>query len=328
MKVSIIVPVYNVERYLDECLESVLKLRTELEVVLVDDGSTDGSGALCDAWAAKDPRFRVVHQANGGLSAARNTGIRHSTGDYILFLDSDDFLDPWETDRMLEEGLQAKPDVLLGLYRNYYGDEQGFEPEHCAPLLTLEGLTPIDTFLEAMPPDGRSCYMVAVRFIARRSFLLDHELLFLPGIYHEDEEWTGRLLCAAEAVFVSHAFFYQYRQARVGAITSTVKPKHIEDSFRILERHDALCRTQAPGSAKERYLLCRMAQQYGNIMLNIYVLDDGRRREMYRQLARYRRRCVPHMAGTVGSAIRVFSGIFGIHLTCFALKLARNIIKH
>lgn len=327
MKVSIIVPVYNVERYLDQCLSSLLDLRTEFEAVLVDDGSTDGSGALCDAWAAKDSRFRVVHQANDGLSAARNTGIQNSTGDYVLFLDSDDFLDPEATDRLLE-GLNSGADVLLGLYRNYYAQDDRYEPEVCGALLTLEGMTPMDRFLAALPADGQSCYMVAVRFVVRRRFLLDHGLLFLSGIYHEDEEWTGRLLCAADGVFVSHAYFYQYRQARAGAITSTVRPKHIEDSIRILERHDALRQSQVPGSVKERYLLCRMAQLYENVMLNLYVLDGDRRGEMCEALAHWRALCVPHLAGTVGRSIRVCSNVFGIRFTCFALKLARKIIKH
>lgn len=327
MKVSIIVPVYNVERYLDECLTSVLALHTDFEAILVDDGSTDGSGALCDAWAAKDSRFRVVHQANGGLSAARNTGIQNSAGDYVLFLDSDDFLDPEATDRLLE-GLNSGADVLLGLYRNYYAQDDRYEPESCHALLTLDGLTPMDRFLAAMPPDGRSCYMVAVRFIVGRRFLLDHGLLFLSGIYHEDEEWTGRLLCAADSIFVSHAFFYQYRQARAGAITSAVKPKHVQDSFRILERHDALRQTQAPGSVKERYLLCRMAQLYGNVMLNMYVLDKDQRGEMYQNLPRWRSLCVPYLTGTIGRSIRMCSNVFGIRFTCFALKLARKFIKH
>ena len=93
MTISIIIPVYNVENYLRECVESVCKLRTPAQIVLVNDGSTDNSGALCDALAAEDARIKVIHQENGGLSAARNTGIRNSTGDYVMFLDSDDFLD-------------------------------------------------------------------------------------------------------------------------------------------------------------------------------------------------------------------------------------------
>ena len=92
---SIVIPVYNTEKYLDCCLESVLTQSfQDFEIILVDDGSPDRAPALCDAWAEKDCRIRVVHQENGGLSSARNTGIHHASGEYLLFLDSDDFFEP------------------------------------------------------------------------------------------------------------------------------------------------------------------------------------------------------------------------------------------
>ena len=91
--VSVIVPVYNVKRYLPRCIESILRQsHTELEIILVDDGSTDGSGAVCDRYAAKDERIRVVHKRNEGVSSARNTGLELSTGQYVMFVDSDDWL--------------------------------------------------------------------------------------------------------------------------------------------------------------------------------------------------------------------------------------------
>lgn len=91
---SVIVPVYNVEPYLKQCIESIIhQTYTYLEIILVDDGSTDNSGAICDTYANQDSRIKVIHQHNGGLSAARNRGIDEATGEYIAFVDSDDFLD-------------------------------------------------------------------------------------------------------------------------------------------------------------------------------------------------------------------------------------------
>ncbi len=93
-KVSVIIPVYNVENYLEECVQSVIKQTCgEIEIILVDDGSTDSSGKMCDDYAADDERIKVIHKINGGLGSARNTGIEASKGEYLLFLDSDDFLD-------------------------------------------------------------------------------------------------------------------------------------------------------------------------------------------------------------------------------------------
>ena len=93
--ISVIVPVYNVSAYLPECLDSILSQDYEkLEVILIDDGSTDDSGAICDAYAQRDNRIRVIHQKNGGAAAAKNAGLRAATGEYLSFADSDDFLEP------------------------------------------------------------------------------------------------------------------------------------------------------------------------------------------------------------------------------------------
>lgn len=92
--ISIVIPVYNVEKYIDKCLETIVKQTYQhLEIILVDDGSTDLSGEKCDLWKKKDSRIIVIHKENGGLSSARNAGINIATGDYISFIDSDDFID-------------------------------------------------------------------------------------------------------------------------------------------------------------------------------------------------------------------------------------------
>ena len=93
-KVSVIVPVYNAEKYLSECVDSILaQTLRDIEVLLVDDGSTDGSPVLCDNYAKKDPRIKVIHKANGGVSSARNMGLSIASGDYFAFVDSDDIID-------------------------------------------------------------------------------------------------------------------------------------------------------------------------------------------------------------------------------------------
>ena len=191
--------------------------------------------------------MRVFHQKNGGLSAARNTGIRNSTGNAILFLDSDDFLDPAATDAMLAQGQSP---VLTGLYRTYDSNTGRYAPESCEGLFAPDGNCPDRAFLRAVPRDGQSCYMVAVRFVVEREFLLANGLFFHEGIYHEDEEWTQRLLCTADSVTVTHAYFYQYRQAREGAITARVKPKHVFDTFTILQCARELLHT--PGLTDEK----------------------------------------------------------------------------
>ena len=92
-KISVIVPIYNTEKYLKRCFDSILSSTYEnLEVILVDDGSPDNSGKICDEYAARDSRIRVIHKKNGGLSSARNAGLDIATGDYVTFVDSDDYI--------------------------------------------------------------------------------------------------------------------------------------------------------------------------------------------------------------------------------------------
>ena len=103
--ISVVVPVYNVKQYLDDCMHSIVNQTYEnIEIILVDDGSTDGSGELCEEWKGKDSRIRVIHQENGGLSAARNTGIEHAKGSYIAFVDSDD----WVSEEYIEKLYEYK----------------------------------------------------------------------------------------------------------------------------------------------------------------------------------------------------------------------------
>lgn len=326
MKTSIVIPVYNVRDYLSECVASVLKLRSEIEVLLIDDGSTDGSGALCDELAAKDVRIRVIHQENGGLSAARNTGIRNSTGDYILFLDSDDFLDPDATEELLS-CQSSGVDVLMGLYRNYYTEQNHYEPENSPAFLKMSGLVPIEQFLRSVPGDGQTCYMVAVRFVVKRRLLLERDLLFMPGIFHEDEEWTQRMLCCVDHVYVSHAYFYQYRQARMGAITSAVKPKGVWDTVIVLERTLLEREKYINIAYKKDYLSYRAAQCYLNIMFNSEVLDKDSREKIWDKLRSHRQQCVPYLCGTLGNLGKVLINFFGIENACVILQQIRKVAK-
>ena len=113
-KVSVIVPVYRVEKYLDQCVASVCaQTFTDWELILVDDGSPDRCGAMCDEWAAKDGRIRVIHRENGGPSAARNSGIVNASGEYLFFLDADDRLFPSAVQAMVDYAEQTAAELVF-----------------------------------------------------------------------------------------------------------------------------------------------------------------------------------------------------------------------
>ncbi len=324
--VSIVVPVYNVKRYLCECVQSVLQLKTDIEVILVDDGSTDGSSELCDTLAQQHDRVRTVHQPNGGLSAARNTGIREAKGEYLLFLDSDDFVDPVITDKMLS-ALSSAPKVLVGLYQNYYEDTNTFTPENAGDLLKIKGDLGIDQFLSAVPKDGACCYMIACRFIVQRQWMLQNDLFFYEGIYHEDEEWTSRLLCYADRVLVTHHYFYQYRQARAGAITSHVKPKHLFDIFCILHRIKELLDQHLTESIKSDYLRSRMAMLFLNNMIHLHTLKGDEKQTAMKELKAFSKHCTPALCGKIGTVVKYSIYLFGISITANLLGFVRKLLK-
>ena len=119
--ISVIVPVYNVAAYLPECLDSILSQDYDkLEVILIDDGSTDDSGAICDAYARRDGRIRVIHQKNGGAAAAKNAGLRAATGEYLSFADSDDFLEPGAYAYMLALLKENDADIVRCAFQNRF----------------------------------------------------------------------------------------------------------------------------------------------------------------------------------------------------------------
>ena len=121
-KISVVIPVYNVERYLDRCLQSVVnQTYTNLQILLVDDGSTDGSGRLAEQWASRDARIVVLHKPNGGLSDARNYAMRYAEGEYWAFVDSDDFIRPQMMEGLLKACLQHEAQAGSGVRRGFYG---------------------------------------------------------------------------------------------------------------------------------------------------------------------------------------------------------------
>ena len=214
--VSVIIPVYKVERYLDACVESVARQDfPDLEILLVDDGSPDGCPALCDAWAARDARIRVIHRANGGLSAARNSGIDAATGDFLLFVDSDDLLEPGTIRRAVDA--QRRHDADLVLFNLTYVDEQN----RPLPAPDVTGF-PDETLDENgvwqryfALAETKIYYVVAWNKLYRRSLFAT--MRYAPGKRYEDQFLLPQLLAQCKTIECLAAPGYRYVQ-RGGSI--------------------------------------------------------------------------------------------------------------
>jgi len=205
--VSVVVPFYGVEAYLVECLDSVLaQTWPHLDVVLVDDGSRDTSRAIADSYAARDPRLRVVERPNGGLGAARNTGLEHVRGDYVTFLDSDDTMPPTAVETLVRSALETGSDLVVGAPDRF--DSTGHWPASWVAGVHAQRLR--RTTLAAYPALLRNLYTWDKLF--RRDFFVAQGLRFREGVSYEDQPVVTQLLARAAAIDVLPDVVYHYRE--------------------------------------------------------------------------------------------------------------------
>jgi glycosyltransferase involved in cell wall biosynthesis len=230
--ISIIIPVYNVEDYLRQCLDSVLdQTFTDYECILVDDGSPDSCPAICDEYAAKDRRFMVIHKENGGLSDARNVGIRTATGEYIVLLDSDDLLTDDNALTNLSD-IIVKTKALVIFNSNIttftidnYSSRDGFNSN-------IDSCRTMQFYTETQ---RRRIALGGCFFTIHHNLLLQQDLFFKKGILHEDEHWIPRVMCSVEKIAINHNTFYSYRKGREGSITENIEPKNCFSKILIIE---------------------------------------------------------------------------------------------
>ena len=219
-KVSVIVAVYNVEDYLPECIDSILtQTFSDLEIILLDDGSTDNSGIICEEYAKKDSRIKVILQINQGLSMARNNGVKAATSQYVMFVDGDDFLEPDYCRVPLELAIKNNADIVcFGIQRfpKEYIDEQQ-DCEYNRVIDTKEAFF----LLAAGVLNDAMCNRLFKRT------LFDH-VEFPRGKYYEDVATFYRLLTAADRIYITDQILYNYR-IRPGSITRTKNPQMSAD---------------------------------------------------------------------------------------------------
>ncbi|MBR0507208.1 MAG: glycosyltransferase [Clostridia bacterium] len=227
--VSAVIPVYNVEKYLRECLESISgQTYDNWEAILVDDGSKDGSGRICDEAAAKDARFRVIHKENGGVSIARNTGIEAAQGKYVLFIDSDDVVCPNYFEEMVRTAETYGSDlVLCGFDR--FNDE--WETTNRLMPLYVGFFRDIEQYLMLYTVSKTNMFGVSIwAKLFRRDLLMAHNLRFDPAIsYEEDCNFMADVIPHLRTVTALGESMYRYRQ-----MEESLSKGYRKDTFRFL----------------------------------------------------------------------------------------------
>ena len=205
--ISVIVPVYKVEKYLDRCVESIVnQTYTNLEIILVDDGSPDNCPVMCDTWAEKDSRIRAIHKVNGGLSDARNAGMEEAKGEYIGFVDSDDWVEPGFYQNLYDL-LQAHDADIAECGVNFI-DENGKLLRQRKLISTDKVLLRVDAIKHLMKEDG--IYQTVWNKLYRRETI--GGILFEKGRLHEDDFWTYRIFDRAKKLAVTQQSLYNYFQ--------------------------------------------------------------------------------------------------------------------
>lgn len=232
MILSVIIPVYNIDQYLPRCLNSILEQSLEdFELILVNDGSVDKSQEVCESYAKYDPRIKVINKINEGLSVARNTGIKIAKGEYILFIDGDDFIVENTFSILVNRAKSDLLDILVADAMTYVSDDN--KRLKCRKRFSMEKIFTGEDFLyESLRQNAM--LMCAPMSLYRREFILKSDVLFKPGLLHEDELWTPQIFLKAKRVeYIDFTFYMHFK--REGSITQKKeKTKNAVDLVNII----------------------------------------------------------------------------------------------
>lgn len=290
-KISIIVPVYNVEHELSRCVDSILNQSyTNIEVILVDDGSTDRCPSICDAFVMKDRRVRVIHKPNGGLSSARNAGLREASGEWILYVDSDDYILNDSCERLIAVGAKYDCDIVSAdAIREFNG---GREYMVHGSLADGKCYPSRDFIIKTVKPC--EWYAPAWLNLYKRSFLIENNLFFVEGLLHEDMEMQPRVFLAAKTVAYCAYPFYRY----VDRASSIMNASKVDERVTAIE------------------------WIYSNWKSKFEAIEDG---ELARALNGHLAKCYLHSCCEFGHVLTV-AGITNVYLLNSSLN-AKEFIK-
>lgn len=318
MTVTVVIPVYNTAEHIENCVRSVF-LQTVLpkEVILVDDGSTDGSGDVCDALARGSEIITVVHQKHQGLSTARNTGVCCATGEYIVFLDSDDvWLLPDGLERMAEYIEKKKPDVLLFKRVDFYGERCVRSADYDTVFFSAHDATEVfRNLVESERFESSACFQ-----LTRLSLLKGHDIHFPEGMRSEDVHWNMQLWKHVKRVGALNIDFYGY-QHRKGSVSTTYSVTHIIS-------YDAYFRYWLQGEREKtqrtEVILGYLADMWVSCAYHISLLDADGRREAVKMLAEHSK-LLNYRISRKAKRAYVIKKWFGLHYALFALSAYWNI---
>lgn len=282
--ISVIVPIYNTEKYLDACITSIVNQSySALQIILVDDGSPDGSGEICDAWAEKDSRIQVIHQKNAGVSAARNAGLDIAVGELISFVDSDDLLLP-DTYAQLLKNWNEK-DLVMGGMELIQEDgtpipnQQSFPPSEFS----------LNDFIKELFEEKQCCYLgYLCDKLMKNSIIQGNHIRFDSAIkLNEDRLFLLEYLLHCSSISFCHTLVYFYRQRSSGVIASTRRNQTVTDSeMSVIDSFHKMAAIGRSYSEELYYLIARKSFESALDLRNRVAQKDWGKIKKIRQFKR------------------------------------------
>jgi len=313
LKISIIVPIFNIESYVEKCVDSIVnQTYKNIEIILINDGSTDNSGKICDRLKKDDLRIKVIHTKNSGLSAARNNGLKIATGEYIMFLDGDDFI-TLNAVNDIQKIIKSKKstDIIIGKFINYY-DEKRQEVESFnfdeTNFKNKEGSEVLSHILNDYPVNMWS----ACRSIYNRKLFTDNNLTFKQGITSEDLFLVPDLYLCAKAVMPYNTPFYYYRRSRPNTITSSLNAKLFHDMAYVINSYLVKIQSGEYNRKVRKALLGQLADLF---VCYITLLNKSPKEERKDIIANMKKskRILIHTRLPMYRIIAIFTMIFGFN---------------
>lgn len=262
-KISVIVPVYNVQDYIIECLTSILNQTIkEIEIIIVNDGSKDKSIEKIQYLVEKNENIFVLHKENGGLSSARNEGLKYATGEYIIFIDSDDFIQSDFLERLYNEAKINNLDIACGGYTKYFSSMKSEEKIRNKKSLDLGVAS--GKFILKEQFKNNDYRMEVWDDLYRREFLIENNLSFTEKLLHEDEEFTPKAILLAKRVKLVDTYGYIYRQRENSIMTTKSNINNIDSIFYIIQEFKSLFEKSNDDLEKEclSHLILKMCDTY------------------------------------------------------------------
>lgn len=288
MKVSFIVPVYKIADYIPICVESLLKQTfKDFEIILVDDGSPDNCPQICDNLAARDGRIKVLHKENGGLSDARNEGTKIAQGDYIAYVDGDDFwIHEDDLQKLVDLTIEYPQVDFIGFNCSYYfPDSDSYTPWELYDASLSKPTEKSEAIIKLTSTS--SFVMSAWMKIFKRAFIQENELFFKKGQLSEDIQWFINVLDKSTSCMFVNQNVYAYRQGVAGSITRNVGLKHINDLVEILEEEANKIEDRSFSSEGKACILSFLAYEYSIILGYLQYLDKDEAAKKYEILKDY-----------------------------------------